>query len=50
MAYRIGDEYSHVYESPLISERTIDHITPLAEGGTHTADNLCVTSLPANSC
>jgi hypothetical protein len=47
--YRIGDQYWDVYDSRLIDSPTIDHIVPVTAGGTHTADNFCVTSLENNA-
>jgi hypothetical protein len=48
-AHRIGEQYWDVYGSCLITSPTIDHVQPLALGGTNAAENLCVTSLDANS-
>lgn len=48
-SYRIGDQYWDVYESCLIDKPTIDHIVPLASGGSNDPDNLVPTSLSNNS-
>lgn len=47
--YRIGALYLDVYTGNLIEMPTIDHITPLALGGSNDAENLCVTSVSNNS-
>lgn len=46
---RIGDHYLDAYTGELLTEPTIDHIVPVSAGGTHDADNLCVTSRSTNS-
>lgn len=48
-SYRIGNQYWDVYESRLIDEPTIDHIVPVTAGGSHMAENFCVTSLENNA-
>lgn len=47
--YRIGDKYWDAYACELIEAPTVDHINPLSRGGSHSYDNLCVTSLSNNS-
>lgn len=41
---RVGQGYLDAYSGEIISKPTIDHIVPLASGGGHSYDNLCVTS------
>lgn len=46
--YRVGNLYWDVYSSCLIERPIIDHIEPLGNGGSHLADNLCVTDYKTN--
>jgi len=45
---RVGDLYLDAYSGELIDKPTIDHVVPLWSGGTHSLDNLCVTSRANN--
>lgn len=48
--YHMGDGlYLDAYSGALISDPTVDHIVPIAKGGKHEYDNLCVTSKANNS-
>lgn len=46
---RFGDRYLDAYSGVLIDDPQVDHIVPISKGGTHAADNLCVTSRCNNS-
>jgi hypothetical protein len=46
---RFGDLWLDAYSGELISNPTVDHIDPIAKGGLHTFENLCVTSKANNS-
>lgn len=46
---KVGSRYLDAYSGELIDRPTIDHIVPLASGGSGCADNLCVTSRANNA-
>jgi hypothetical protein len=46
---RIGNKYLDAYSGELIDRPTIDHVTPLALGGTGELENLCITSRSNNA-
>jgi hypothetical protein len=46
---RIGNLWLDAYDGELIDNPTVDHIVPVAKGGCHEYENLCVTSKANNS-
>lgn len=48
-SYRIGDKYIDAYTMELIDSPTIDHIIPLAAGGSNDVGNFVLTSRANNS-